>query len=392
MYLQHFKLREPPFQLTPDADFLYLSETHARAKAYMDYCIRARDGFVVITGEVGAGKTTLIRKLLSEFDQRVTVAKIFQTQLNELEFLQAVLLEFGIKPFHAGKVEVLNMLREFLLDNFARGRQAVLIVDEAQNLSPGVLEEVRMLSGLETQKQKILQVILVGQPELNATLDAPQMQQLLQRVRLRFHLRALSESETRDYIRHRLHIAGCERALFADDTVPAIYQYTGGIPRLINTLCDTAMMCAFADDLSGVTRATVMAAVDELQWPLYSRRVHAVLAPPAVDMPVAELAAKTTPASIAAPAAAMPAVVGANAHTLPVSAGSARTELADSGEPSDPGTTISQGLSRIEVLLKDLIAVLQRKDRRISVRFGRAQLMQLAKYLSDARGEQGVRR
>ena len=394
MYLQHFKLREPPFQLTPDADFLYLSETHARAKAYMDYCIRARDGFVVITGEVGAGKTTLIRKLLSEFDQRVTVAKIFQTQLNELEFLQAVLLEFGIKPFHAGKVEVLNMLREFLLDNFARGRQAVLIVDEAQNLSPGVLEEVRMLSGLETQKQKILQVILVGQPELNATLDAPQMQQLLQRVRLRFHLRALSETETRDYIRHRLHIAGCERALFADDTVSAIYQYTGGIPRLINTLCDTAMMCAFADDLTGITRATVMAAVEELQWPLYSRRVHAVLAPPA-DATQARALAANAPAPVTLSAAASAPVAVANVHKLPVaagapgSAGAARTVVAGAG---DEGVGITQGLHRIEMLLKDVIAVLQRKDRRISVRFGRAQLMQLAKYLSDAKGEQGARR
>lgn len=383
MYLQHFKLREPPFQLTPDADFLYLSETHARAKAYMDYCIRARDGFVVITGEVGAGKTTLIRKLLSEFDQRVTVAKIFQTQLNELEFLQAVLLEFGIKPFHAGKVEVLNMLREFLLDNFARGRQAVLIVDEAQNLSPGVLEEVRMLSGLETQKQKILQVILVGQPELNATLDAPQMQQLLQRVRLRFHLRALSESETRDYIRHRLHIAGGDRALFADDAVPAIYQYTGGIPRLINTLCDTALMCAFADDLTSVTRATLISAVEELQWPLYSRRVHAVLAPPVADTHEPEM-------TTVAENALSPVTETVHARNLAVSAANpANTDVADG---DGAGVTIAQGLIRIEALLKDVISVLQRKDRRISVRFGRAQLMQLAKYLTDAKNEQSVRR
>lgn len=275
MYLTHFQLKEQPFQITPDSDFLYMSEAHTRAKAYMDYTIKNKDGFVVITGEVGSGKTTLIRKLLSEFDERVLVAKIFQTQLDDEEFLAAVLNEFGLNPFGRKKVELMDMLTTFLIDSFVAGKQLVLIVDEAQNLSPRVLEEIRLLSGLETQKQKILHVILVGQPELNATLDSPELEQLLQRVRLRFHIAPLTEAETRGYIAHRLRVAGAgARELFVPDTVTTIYEYSGGIPRLINMLCDTAMTVAFADDQALVTLASVKSAVEELRWEPYAQRVR----------------------------------------------------------------------------------------------------------------------
>ncbi|MDA8389554.1 MAG: AAA family ATPase [Gammaproteobacteria bacterium] len=268
MYIEHFGLKEAPFKITPDADFLYMSAAHTRAKAYMDYSIRNRDGFVVITGEVGAGKTTLIRKLLSEFDDTVLVAKVFQTQLTESEFLQAVLVEFGLNPFSAGKVEMMDMLSTFLIERFLERKQIVLIIDEAQNLDRRVLEEIRMLSGLETAKQKILHVILVGQPELNAMLDSPDLEQLTQRVRLRFHIAALSEEETGDYVRHRLRVAGAldPEALFAADTISVIHEYSGGIPRLINTLCDTALTCAFADDRAGVDADLLRAAIEELQW------------------------------------------------------------------------------------------------------------------------------
>ena len=174
MYLDFFKLKEFPFRLTPDTDFLYMSEAHARAKAYMDYTIWNRDGFVVITGEIGCGKTSLLQKLLTELDENVLVAKIFQTQLDEVEFLQAVLVEFGLNPFHAKKVELIDMLNTFLVDQFHQGRQLVLVIDDAHNLSPKVLEEIRMLSGLETNKEKVLHVILVGQPQLNEMLEVPQ--------------------------------------------------------------------------------------------------------------------------------------------------------------------------------------------------------------------------
>ena len=263
MYLEHFQLKEYPFQLTPDSDFLYPSKIHSRAKAYMDYAIWNRDGFVAITGEVGAGKTTIIQKFISELDKNVLVAKIFQTQLTEVEFLQAVLTEFGIGPSSGSKVDMMNLLNAFLLENYAQSKQLVLIVDEAQNLSHGVLEEIRMLSGLETRKEKILHVILIGQPELKERLETPELAQLLQRIRLRFHLRALTEIESRDYIRHRLRVAGAKSDnVFHDNTFPVIYQYAGGIPRLMNTLCDTALTCAYVDNLRQVSTAVVKTAID----------------------------------------------------------------------------------------------------------------------------------
>ena len=273
MYLEFFKLREFPFRLTPDTEFLYMSSAHARAKAYMEYTVSNREGFVVITGEIGCGKTTLIQKLLSELDESVVVAKIFQTQLDEVEFLQALLVEFGLNPFHAKKVELIDMLNTCLLEQYMSGKQVVLVVDDAHNLSLKVLEEIRMLSGLETRKEKILHVILVGQPPLNQLLDLPEMEQLLQRVRLRYHLKALNERELRDYVLHRLHVAGAtDDTLFATETFPVIYEYTGGIPRLINTLCDMALTVAYADDQPAVTAGVMDAAVKELQWPPYGKR------------------------------------------------------------------------------------------------------------------------
>ncbi len=273
MYLEHFGLKEYPFRLTPDVDFLYLSSAHARAKAYMEYTVANREGFVVITGEIGCGKTTLIQKLLSELDDSVVVAKVFQTQLDEVEFLQALLVEFGFNPFHAKKVELLDMLNTYLIEQFMERKQIVLVVDDAHNLSLKVLEEIRLLSGLETRKEKILHTILVGQPPLNQLLELPEMEQLLQRVRLRYHLKPLSELDLREYVRHRLHVAGAANdALFAPETFAVVQEYTGGIPRLINTLCDMALTVAYADGVPTVTAEVMKAAVQELQWLPYARR------------------------------------------------------------------------------------------------------------------------
>jgi type II secretory pathway predicted ATPase ExeA len=243
----------------------------------MDYSVWNREGFVVITGDIGCGKTTLIQKLLSELnDENVLVAKIFQTQLDDVEFLQAVLVEFGLNPFGAKKVELMDMLNTFLIENFHKDKQAILIVDEAHNLSTRALEEIRMLSGLETHKEKILHVVLVGQPQLNDKLDSPEMEQLAQRVRLRFHLKPLSEEDTAEYIVHRLNVAGAKRQdIFEPGTAPMIYEYTGGIPRLINTLCDTALTCAYADNLETVSKVVVGTAADELQWLPYAKRINA---------------------------------------------------------------------------------------------------------------------
>jgi len=267
MYLELFKLHELPFRLSPDPQFLYLSKQHARAKAYMESTIWFTDGFVVITGEIGAGKTTLIETFLRELQTDAVVAQINQTQLSPTAFLQTVLVQFGFSPFNMKKPEVLATLNQFLVEQHVNGRKVLLIVDEAQNLSHRVLEEVRMLSGIETTKEKALRIILAGQPELNDKLNSPELVQLTQRVRLRFHLTALTEAETSAYIDHRLEVAGSQgRRIFADETYATIYKYTGGVPRLINTLCDTCMMAAFGRDQDTVSAEDLDAAIQELQW------------------------------------------------------------------------------------------------------------------------------
>jgi general secretion pathway protein A len=339
MYLEFFKLREFPFRLTPDTEFLYMSNAHARAKAYMDYSVWNREGFVIITGEIGCGKTILIKKLLSELEEdNFLVAKIFQTQLDEVEFLQAVLVEFGLNPFNAKKVELIDMLNTFLVDSYREMKQLVLIVDDAHNLSLKALEEIRMLSGLETQKEKVLHVILVGQPQLNAMLDAPELEQLVQRVRLRFHVRPLVLEETAEYIGHRLKVAGCERTdLFTPETMPVIFKYTGGVPRLINTLCDTALTVAYADSLPTVTINVLKEALDELQWQPFERRAGRVN---------------------------KPAPKGERAHTVReqdkmlATIGSRLNQL-DSLVPSL--SMISDRMASIEALLSSVVAILRSK-------------------------------
>jgi general secretion pathway protein A len=267
MYLELFKLRELPFRLSPDPQFLYLSKQHARAKAYMESTIWFTDGFVVITGEIGAGKTTLIETFLRELQGDVVVAQLSQTQLSPTAFLQTILVQFGFTPFDMNKPEVLATLNQFLVEQHVSGRKVLLIVDEAQNLSNRVLEELRMLSGIETTKEKVLRIILVGQPELNDKLNSRELIQLAQRVRLRFHLSTLSQAETNAYIDHRLEVAGSQgRRIFEEDTYPVIYKYTGGVPRLINTLCDTAMMAAFSRDRDTIALQDLEAAIGELQW------------------------------------------------------------------------------------------------------------------------------
>jgi general secretion pathway protein A len=280
MYLELFKLHELPFRLSPDPQFLYLSKQHARAKAYMESTIWFTDGFVVITGEIGSGKTTLIETFLRELQTDAVVAQINQTQLSPTAFLQTVLVQFGFSPFNMKKPEVLATLNQFLVEQHVSGRKVLLIVDEAQNLSHRVLEEIRMLSGIETTKEKALRIILAGQPELNDKLNSPELVQLTQRVRLRFHLTALTKAETAAYVDHRLEVAGSQgRRIFADDTYATIYKYTGGVPRLINTLCDTGMMAAFAQDRDTVTAEDLHAAVQELQWVEFGASTNSMRAP-----------------------------------------------------------------------------------------------------------------
>jgi general secretion pathway protein A len=279
-YLEHFNLTEQPFRLTPDPSFVYWSKQHARAKAYMESTIWLADGFVVITGDIGSGKTTLLKSFLADLDDNVVFAVVSQTQLTATQFLQAALTEFGFKPFDKRKVELLDMLNMFLIEQYSSDKKVVLIVDEAQNLSMKVLEEIRMLSSIETDKEKVLRIILAGQPELRETLKSPKLKQLMQRVRLRFHVGPLDRRDTRAYIDHRLTIAGGQpESLIPADCTDVIYRYTGGVPRLINTLCDSALLCAFVDRKPGIDVDDIMTAVTELDWQEHESNtgVHAQL-------------------------------------------------------------------------------------------------------------------
>ncbi len=293
MYLELFKLKELPFRLSPDPQFLFLSKDHARAKAYMESTIWFTDGFVVITGEIGAGKTTLIETFLRELEKDVIVAQINQTQVSVIEFLQAVLVQFGFSPFQMKKAELLATLNQFLIEQYSAGRKVLLIVDEAQNLNLRVLEEIRMLSGIETTKEKVLRIILAGQPELNEKMDAPELVQLVQRVRLRFHLSALSSEDTMSYVLHRLEVAGSQgREIFQPACYPIIDRYTGGVPRLINTLCDTAMLAAFNAERDQVLPEDLEAAIAELQWSEFAVRTAADMPAPVIHGRAATHSAK----------------------------------------------------------------------------------------------------
>ena len=277
MYLEHFGLSEAPFLLTPDPRFLYLSKSHSRAITFMEYAIVNRDGFAVITGEIGSGKTTLISKLLGEIDEDTIVAKIYHTYVNEIEFFQSLLDEFGVTGVGDSKVALLKAINKYLLELYSENKKVILIVDEAQNLSIRLLEEIRLVTDLETNNEKLMNLILVGQPELSQSLDSPRLEQLTQRIRFRFHIGPLKQDEMKEYIAHRIEIAHGPKSLFVDNVMSLIYEYTGGIPRLINALCDTALICGYAEGVKTITKTIVLGAIKELEWkPYHSRYENAI--------------------------------------------------------------------------------------------------------------------
>lgn len=266
MYLEHFGLLRAPFAMHPDPDFLYLSDQHSSAKAFLESSAFVNDSFFVITGSIGAGKTTLVEGFLSELPSgRTVIARINQTQLSPTGFLRLLLDELGLEAFKAKKPQLLARLRKYLAKCTRENLKVVVVVDEAQNLENEVLEEIRMLTG--NQEASCLSIVLVGQPEFLDTLESPQMRQLAQRCRLRSTLKPLEEAETVEYVRHRLAVAGVEdEDLFDDLALLQVHELTGGVPRLINSLCDTALICAFADGLEVVDTEVLEAAAEELNW------------------------------------------------------------------------------------------------------------------------------
>jgi type II secretory pathway predicted ATPase ExeA len=269
VYCKHFELTREPFNVTPDPNFLYLSASHQEALAQFVYGIKSRRGFVVLTGEVGTGKTTLIHGLLAEInDGHTHTALIFNLIGSPRDFLRCLCEEFGItSPLEKQNdiQDYLTVLNQFLLECYQRGDNVVLIIDEAQNLSVEVLERVRLLSNFETEQEKLLQILLVGQPELGDRLSQPELRQLKQRVALRHHLSPLSLVECKKYISRRLEISGGSVSLFSATAIETLHSYSGGIPRLVNILCDNGLLSAYAQRKECVEAAMIDEIAQELE-------------------------------------------------------------------------------------------------------------------------------
>ncbi|MFH1351096.1 MAG: AAA family ATPase [Pseudomonadota bacterium] len=265
MYNRFFGLKERPFQLVPNPAYLFLGKSHEEAMAHLTYAIAQGDGFVEITGEVGTGKTTLCRAFLENLDEDTEAAYIFNPKLDAIQLLKAINDEFGISSDADNTKDLIDTLNVFLMKKKAGGEKVILLIDEAQNLSKEVLEQVRLLSNLETATSKLLQIILVGQPELGEMLDSPELRQLGQRISLSCYINPLSYKETRDYIQHRIHIASQRPEIrFTRAAFRAIYKYSGGIPRLINIACDRALLTAFGLNRKKITGSIARAAIREL--------------------------------------------------------------------------------------------------------------------------------
>ncbi len=266
MYESFFGLREKPFQMTPDTRYFYPSAKHVEALNHMVYAIEDRRGFVVITGEVGSGKTTLSRVLFQRLDPSTKTAIIRNTHLTAKDLITMAVEELEI-PYRPGstKTQLIGLLNQFLVEQLREDTNVVLLIDEAQNLTPTVLEEVRMLSNLETETEKLIQIVLMGQPELKEKLWLRSLTQLRQRVTLHYHLAPLDEAETRAYVNHRLHVAGANSTpIFEPDALPRIFRYAQGVPRLINSLCDRALLTGYVADSRTVSAEVIDEVANEL--------------------------------------------------------------------------------------------------------------------------------
>ncbi|MBI5274871.1 MAG: AAA family ATPase [Burkholderiales bacterium] len=266
MYLAYFGLKQEPFSIAPDPRLLFMSERHREALAHLLYGVRGGGGFVLLTGEIGTGKTTVCRSFLEQVPENCNLAYIFNPKLTVLELLETVCHEFGIEVSRGGTVkDYLDPLNAFLLQAHAAGRNNVLVIDEAQNLSAEVLEQLRLLTNLETSERKLLQIILIGQPELREILARPELEQLAQRVIARYHLQALGEGEAAQYVRHRMDASGLDRPFpFDRRALQRIHRLTGGVPRRINLLCDRALLGAYAGGQATVTPRIVEQAAAEV--------------------------------------------------------------------------------------------------------------------------------
>ncbi|WP_341892989.1 AAA family ATPase [Variovorax sp. YR752] len=360
MYARFFGLRQQPFSIAPDPRYLYMSERHREALAHLLYGVTGGGGFVLLTGEIGAGKTTVCRCFLEQIPKRCNVAYIFNPKQTVTELLRSVCDEFRIprRPEGATVKDYVDSLNEFLLQTHSVGQSNVLIIDEAQNLSADVLEQLRLLTNLETHERKLLQIILIGQPELRTMLARPELEQLAQRVIARFHLEALTPKETVRYIRHRLAVAGMNRPLpFEPEALKRVFQLSRGVPRRINLLCDRALLGAYAGNKPAVDVEIVEKAAGEVfdgallqdALPAVARWRRAALATAAVaGLGLAiwagvayERHAGAKAQAAAAPASAASAALLAQATSAPASAPAAAASAASSPAPADPKAVLA---------------------------------------------------
>jgi putative secretion ATPase (PEP-CTERM system associated) len=266
MYERFYDLRERPFALSPDPDYLYPSRVHREALDYLRYGLETHAGFVVITGEIGSGKTTLLQTLLRGLDSQTTVGRIVNTMLEPRELLETIMIDFGLDAASKSKPLLLRDLAQFLVDQRLAGRMVLLVIDEAQNLSLGALEELRMLSNLETEKSKLLQIVLIGQPNLREKLSAPELEQLRQRITVSYHLEPLDAVETGQYINHRLRRAAIHAPLeFPREVTDAIHARSRGVPRIVNVICDAALVFGYAEERRQIDLPLVQEVLGELE-------------------------------------------------------------------------------------------------------------------------------
>jgi len=266
VYLEFYGLKQAPFDITPNPHFLFHSGKHREALNHLLYGIRERKGFVQLTGEVGAGKTTLCRALLEQLNGQFATALILNPALNANELMKAIATEFGLDVKGLDRLDTIAVINEFLLKQVMAGRETLLIIDESQNLTEELLEQVRLLSNLETDDRKLLQIILLGQPELRDRLNSPNLRQLRQRITVRYHLKPLTREEVSQYIQHRLEVSGATgRPRFSRPALWRIYFYSRGIPRLVNAVCDKALLAGFVERSDEVTFGMVQRAIRELE-------------------------------------------------------------------------------------------------------------------------------
>ena len=336
MYERFYNLRERPFALSPDPDYLYWSRTHSEALDSMRYGIESRAGFIVITGEIGAGKTTLLQSLLRRLDDRTVVAIVVNTTLEPREVLESVMLDFGLETAGASKPIMLRDLGRFLIDQRQQGRRPLVVIDEAQNLSPAALEEVRLLSNLETEESKLLQIVLCGQPNLRDTIAAPELEQFRQRIAVSYHLTPLDRADTLAYINYRLkHAAvGAEPLQFPGNVAALIHSISGGVPRIINVICDAALVFGYAEGKHQIDILLLQEVLGELEATGILPAASGAPAAPVLvpDASIPPVSTDVAPSRAAQPAAGLTADVQEQAFARAAQEAQRRAGLLDERE------------------------------------------------------------